>query len=231
MRSRPVMPVTRRRSRSAGALVPPLALTAVLLAGCGGSISPGAAATVDGTTITMAQADRTADVLCEVSLFSAAQSGGGSTIDNADVRRQAVSELVSGVVAREVAAREGIRVPRSAYVFTGEQRAQVEQALPDVDVDEAVRVLEAGQRTYAIAEKLGEAATGQRADDTNAQQLQQAGRSVLADALRKADVSIDPRFGLGDDGQQMAATGSLSVPAAADTRDRPLIAPATQRCS
>ncbi len=219
------MPVTRRRSRSAGPLVPTLVLSAVLLAGCGGSISPGAAATVDGTTITMAQADRTADVLCEVSLFSAAQSGGGSTIDNADVRRQAVSELVSGVVAREVAAREGIRVPRSAYVFTGEQ------ALPDVDVDEAVRVLESGQRTYAIAEKLGEAATGQRADDTNAQQLQQAGRSVLADALRKADVSIDPRFGLGDDGQQVAATGSLSVPAAADTRDRPLIAPATQRCS
>ncbi len=225
------MPVTRRRPRSAGPLVPTLALSAVLLAGGGGSISPGAAATVDGTTITMAQADRTADVLCEVSLFSAAQSGGGSTIDNADVRRQAVSELVSGVVAREVAAREGIRVPRSAYVFTGEQRAQVEQALPDVDVDEAVRVLEAGQRTYAIAEKLGEAATGQRADDTNAQQLQQAGRSVLADALRKADVSIDPRLGLGDDGQQVAATGSLSVPAAADTRDRPLIAPATQRCS
>lgn len=224
---RSVIPVTRRSVRAAGVT----ALSAVLLAGCGGGTSPGAAATVDGTTITMGQADRTAAVFCEVSLFSAAQSGGGTTIDNADVRRQAVSELVTGVVAREVAERRDLQVPRSAYVFTREQRAQVAQAIPAVDVDEAVRVLESGQRTYAIAERLGETATGQQADDTNAAQLQEAGRAVLADALKKADVRIDPRFGLGDDGRQVAATGSLSVAAPADARDRLLVAPATQRCS
>lgn len=222
MRLRPVIPVTSK--------VVPVVLAGLLLAGCGGSISPGAAAVVDGTTISMDRADRTAAVFCQVSLFSSAQAGGG-TVDNADVRRQAVTELVSGVVAAEVAEREGIAISPSDYEFTRAERDQVEQALPDVDVDEAVSVLEDGQRTYAIAEKLGVAATGEQVTEQNAGEIQQAGRAVLADAVREADVFIDPRFGLGDDGQQVAASGSLSVSSDVRGEDAPLVAPATQRCS
>lgn len=207
-----------------------LVVSALLLSGCSASMSPGAAAVVDGTTISMKEADRTAKVYCQVALFSSAQAG-GSTVQNADVRRQAVSELVNGVVAREVAEREGLRIPRSAYVFTNEQRDQVAQALPDVDVDEAVRVLEAGQRTYAIAERLGETATGEKVTDANATDIQDTGRSVLAEALKRADVSIDPRFGLGDDGSQVAASGSLSVASTVLGEDQSLTEPATQRCS
>jgi hypothetical protein len=221
------MPVTHRRAGAAASA----ALAALLLTGCSASTSPGAAAVVDGTTISMDQADETAEVYCQVSLFSSAQTGGATTIDNADVRRQAVSELVSAVVAQDVAEREDLRIPRSAYVFTREQRAQVAQALPDLDLDEVVRVLEDGQRTYAIAERLGEAATGQQVTEQNAAQVQEAGRAVLADAVRRADVSIDPRFGLGSDGRQVATSGSLSVASSADAQERALSAPATQRCS
>lgn len=222
MRLRPVIPVTSK--------VVPAVLAGFLLAGCGGSISPGAAAVVDGTTISMDQADRAAVVFCQVSLFSSAQAGGG-TVDNADVRRQAVAELVSGAVAEELAEREDIMISPSDYEFTRAQRDQVAQALPDVDLDEAVRVLEAGQRTYAIAERLGVAETGEQVTPQNEGDVQQAGRAVLADAVKAADVSIDPRFGLGDDGQQVAATGSLSVSSDVLNEDAQLVAPATQRCS
>lgn len=218
-----MIPVTR----AVGGVV----LAGLLLSGCAASMSPGSAAVVDGTTISMDEADRTAAVYCEVALFSSAQSGAGGTVDNADVRRQAVSELVTGVVAEAVAERQELDVPRSAYVFTREQRDQVAEALPDVDVDEAVRVLEAGQRTYAIAERLGEIATGEETTEENASDIQEAGRAVLADALREADVSIDPRFGLGDDATQVATSGSLSVSSDVLEEDVPLVAPATQRCS
>lgn len=221
------MPVTRSDVRAIGAAV----LVGLLLTGCSASMSPGDAAVVSGTPISMDRADETAEVYCRVSLLSRAQAGAGASIDNAEVRRQAVSELVSGAVARMVAEREGIHVPPSAYVFTREQRSQVGRALPDADVDQVVRVLEDGQRTYAIAERLGEAATGQQVTQQNAAQVQEAGRAVLADALKQADVTIDPRFGLGRDGRQVATTGSLSARATATAPDRPATVPATQRCS
>ncbi len=217
-----MIPVTR----AAGAA----ALAGLLLAGCSGSISPGAAAVVDGTTVSMEEADRTAAVYCEVALFSSAQAGGG-TVDNADVRRQAVTELVSAIVADEVARREGLRIPRSAYEFTRAQREQVAQALPRADLDEVVRVLQDGQRTFAIAERLGERETGQTVTQQNAEDVQQAGRAVLSEAIAAADVHIDPRFGLGSDGQQVADTGSLSVSSDVLNEDAPRTAPATQRCS
>lgn len=216
MRLRPVIVVT------------PLLAAGLLLAGCGG-ISPGSAAVVDGTTISMDEADRAADVFCQTSLLSAAQQGG--TVDNGQLRRGVVSELVTGVVAREVARRDSIDVPRTAWVFTDEQRDQVAQALPKADLDTVVDVLQDSQYTYAVAERIGERETGEKVTDQNAAQLQDAGRAVLAKAVTDADVRIDPRFGLGRDGQEVAQTGSLSV-ASADLADSaPLSLPATQRCS
>lgn len=200
------------------------------LAGCSASMSPGSAAEVDGTTISLADADRTADVFCQVALFSASQQGGGA-VSNADARRQAVSELVSRVVARELAERENLEIADSDWRFGAEQRAQVEQALPDADVDEVVDVLEQGQYTYEVALRLGEEATGQEATEANAADVQDAGRQVLAEAVDDADVSIDPRFGLGDDGRQVAETGSLSVSPDALTGGAPAALPATQTCA
>lgn len=217
-----MIPVTR----AAGAA----ALAGLLLAGCSSSMAPGAAAVVDGTTVSLDEADRTAAVYCQVAVFSSAQAGGG-TVDNADVRRQAVTELVSGIVADDVARAEGLRIPRSAWEFTRAQRRQVAEALPGADLDEVVRVLEEGQRTFAIAERLGERETGQTVTEENAQSIQQAGREVLSRAIADADVHIDPRFGLGDDGQQVADTGSLSVSSDVLNEDAPVSAPETQRCS
>lgn len=199
------------------------------LAGCSASMSPGAAARVDGTTISLADADRAADVFCQVALFSASQQGGGQ-VSNADARRQAVVELVSQVVAKEVAEREGLDIADSDWRFGADQRAQVEQALPDADTDEVVDVLEQGQYTYEVVLRLGEKATGEEATEANAAQLQEAGREVLMEAVAAADVTIDPRFGLGDDAQQVAQTGSLSVSSAdLDAAPKPL--PATQTCA
>ena len=199
----------------------------VLLAGCSGSVHPGSAAVVDGTSVSFSEADRYAAVFCELTLLQAQQQGQDS-VDNALVRRQAVAELVAGVVATDLAEREGITVPRGAYAFTADQRAQAEQALPDADIDRVVEVLEAGQRTFAIAQVLGERETGQTADETNADQLQQVGREILAQAVADADVDVDPRFGLDDTAQQVATSGSLSVPA--DPEAVPA-APATSQCS
>ena len=199
------------------------------LAGCSASMSPGAAARVDGTTISFEETDRAADVFCQVALFSASQQGGGQ-VSNADARRQAVVELVSRLVAEDVAEREGMDIADSDWRFDAEQRAQVAEALPDADTDEVVDVLEQGQYTYEVTVRLGAQATGEEVTEANAAELQAAGRGVLTEAVAAADVTIDPRFGLGDDGQQVAQTGSLSV-SSADLDAAPKALPATQTCA
>ena len=200
---------------------------AVVLTGCGQD-RPGAAAVVDGTTITMREADRTAEVFCKVSLLQAQQQG-VADVDNAEVRRQAVSELVTAEIADDVARREGIAIRRSDYAFTAAERDQVAESLPGVDLDTVIEVLEASQRTFAIAEALGERATGEQATEANAADVQQAGRTVLAAAQDDADVRIDPRFGLSDEGEQIDRT--LSVSADVLGEDEPASVPATQRCA
>lgn len=219
-------------TRRVGSVTSRLAAAAVLLGGltgCADGLRPGAAAIVDGSVISMSRADDAAAVYCQVAVYSAQQQS-AEPLGSADVRRQAVSELIAARVADDLAEQEGLRIPASAWRFDREQRRQVLGALPNADPDLAVDVLEEGQRTYAIAQALGERATGEEATAANADELQAAGREVIAEAIAAADVAVDPRFGLGDDGAQRASTGSLSVAGGALDDAGADVVPSTQQC-
>ncbi len=200
----------------------------VVLAGCG-SVHPGAAAVVGDTTISMERADDVATVYCRLTVLSA---GEGTPVDNADVRRQAVTDLVAGIVAREMAEEAGVTVNPSSYEITPAQRKEIAQAFPDDQLDTVVEAITDSQRTYAIAEQLG----AREVDDPNAQaqQLREQGVQMIRAELARRDVRFDPRFGISGDGSQKAATGSLSVPveAPAETPESEQEGlPATQQCS
>jgi hypothetical protein len=200
--------------------------TALLLAGCGSSVHPGAAAVIGDTTISMGRLDDTATVYCKLALLSAPE---GTPISNADVRRQAVTDLVFGVIARDLAAERDIRVRPTSYELKPDQRQEIAAAFPRDEVDQVIDVIVDSQRTFAIAQLLGE----QRVDDPGADpaQVRTEGFALIQSEVARRDVRFDPRFGIGRDGIQEAPTGSLSVPVqASDAPDEKRL-PATQQCS
>jgi hypothetical protein len=202
-----------------------LAVVALLLAGCGSSVHPGAAAVIGDTTISMGRLDDTARVYCRLALLSAPE---GTPISNADVRRQAVTDLVFGVVARDLADEKGLRPRPTSYELKPDQRAEVAAAFPGDEIDQIVDVIVDSQRTFAIAELLGEQRVG--TPDADPAQVRTEGFALIQSELARRDVRFDPRFGIGRDGLQNAPTGSLSVPAKKDAPDDKEL-PATQRCS
>ena len=200
------------------------AAVALLLAGCG-SVHPGAAAVVGDTTISMGQADDIAAVYCKLALVTAPE---GTPISNADVRRQAVTDLVVGVVAREMADEANVKPNPSTYEVTPAQREEVAQSVADDDLDPVIDAINASQHTFAIAELLG----AQQIDDpdADAEQLRQEGLQLIQAEVARRDVRFDPRFGIARDGTQKAATGSLSVPVEAPDPSQEGL-PATQQCA
>jgi hypothetical protein len=199
------------------------AAVALLLAGCG-SVHPGAAAVVGDTSIPMSRADDVASVYCRLALLS---SGPDTPVPNADVRRQAVTDLVVGVVAREMAQEAKVTPNPSSYEITPAQRKDIAKSFPDDQIDLVVETINDALRTYAIAELLGAKKISD--PDAEAEQLRNRGLVLIQAEIARRDVRFDPRFGIARNGRQSAPTGSLSVPVKAPADDQKGL-PATQQC-
>jgi hypothetical protein len=206
-----------------------LALAGLTLAACG-NIHPGAAAVVDDQTISMNTLDKSAEAYCALSL-QAAQ--GATPPDNADVRRDTVTMLVTLVVGRRLAEEQGFTPKPSTYELTGEQEDQVAKVFSKRDdVDEINKLIEKSQELSAISIALGEKSTGQTRTEANASQLAEVGQGEITKAFKDNDVKFAPRFGLsGTGGKKAATTGSLSVAPTDLGDDKPDQLPAAQRCT
>lgn len=202
-----------------------VAVAAVLLTGCG-SVHPGAAAVVDDDVISMHDADDTAQVYCSLTLLQGTQ---GQRPSNADIRREAVRDLVIGVVARHLAQKDDIDVSPSAFQITPAQRQQLAKAFPAGQLESAIETIEHTQQTYAIVQELGKRSPDVPATDDEAA-VQDAGLKVVQAEMAKHDISYDPRFGLKADGDDRSDPTPLSVsPNALDDNMEGL--PATQQCA
>ncbi len=204
-----------------------LILPVLVLAACG-TTRPGAAAIVDGEEISQTSADETAQVFCRINLLSAQQQG-VEELSNAEIRREAIRQMVLGVAADRVAERDDLSIPSSLTTLSTEDRAQAVRAVRGLDRDTVIRVLEDSQRLYAIVTALGERQLGEKVDEKNQQQVQEAGRALVEAELKKLTVRYAPRYGLDADGTQEARTGSLST--TIETADSSAKLPDTQRCA
>ena len=187
---------------------------------------------VDDQTISMKSLDKAAKAYCTLTLASS-QGQGATPPDNADIRRQAVTTLVSLIVARKVAEEEGIKPKPSDYELTKDQEAQVAKAFPKEDnLDEINKLIEQSQELSAISLALGEKITGQAPTAENEAQVGAAGQAEITKAFKDNDVKFAPRFGLSNSGKDTAATtGSLSVAPADLGEDEPNQLPKAQRCT
>ncbi len=206
-----------------------LAVAALSLGACA-NVHPGSAAVVDGESISMRTLDDTAVAYCTLTADSAKQQGIQS-VDNADVRRQAIVGLVSVAVARDVAEREDLTIEPSAYELDAQQRQSLESAFPDGDVDALQQAIQDSREVSAIATALAVKQTGEQPTPENEAQLAEMGQNTILGAFADSDVKFAPRFGLSPSGEQRADTGSLSVASVDLEAPTAEDLPVTQRCS
>ena len=204
-----------------------LVLAGLTLAACG-NVHPGAAAVVDDQTISMKSVDKSAKALCTIALANPQRT---AAISNADIRRQAVSTLVSLVVARKLADKEGITPKPADYELTNDQEGQVAKAFPkEKNLGEVTKLIEQDRELQTISLAMGQKVTGQVPTPDNAAQLGAAGQAEITKAFKDNDVEFAPRFGLSNTSAKViTSTGSLSVTKAAEAKPDQL--PAAQRCS
>ncbi|MBC7631230.1 hypothetical protein [Aeromicrobium sp.] len=206
-----------------------LGLVGLSLAACG-NVHPGDAAVVDGRSISMESLDRTAEAYCTLTVGAGAAQG-APAVSNSDVRRQAVTALVSIVVARKLSKSEAVVVNPASYELTTAQQDQIAKAFPKENLARLGRAIEESQEVAAIAVALAEKSTGEKRTAANETQLAQTGQAQILKAFKANDVRFAPRFGLSQSARPSAGSGSLS--AASSTTNVPTgdALPVAQRCS
>lgn len=191
-----------------------LAALSLLLAGCGAG-QPGAAAVVEGRTISVAEVDEAAEIICRLTL---AQQPGAS-LPSVEVRGQALAELALAEVADRVAEEEGITVRTGDVRLVEAQRVELEREFPGLDSATTADLLETSRRTGAIAEQLGAVETGEEPTATNVAQLRQVGRAELVRLLEESDVELSPRFAASPLAEAARIPAPLAVGASATPED------------
>jgi len=185
-----------------------LLVAAFALAACG-SIHPGAAAVVDGDTISMRTLDRTADAMCVVQARTQQQT---QPIDNAQVKRDAAVLLVLEKASAATVRDEGIAVDPKLAAVPGDAEASIRKAF-GAHADDVLALVKDQQRVYAELIAIGSDSTGQTPNADILDPLARAGQQIVAARYDDLDVSFAPRLGLSKKGAATGGVGSLSVSA------------------
>lgn len=192
-----------------------LALTAC------GDVSPGAAATLDGTTISRETVDDMAQAVCTAEVTYAQLADQPMQPTPTSIYRElTLGLLINEQLALDVADRLEIDVPPSSY--QAGQDAGLEglfEALPSSALEPFQDYVESYNRLQALYAAIG-AETGDASSDVP-QAATEAGRAYVARYAERQDIDVDPRFGEFTDGQVAGGSGSLSVPVEAAAGLRP----------
>ncbi len=199
----------------------------LLLTGCA-DVHPGVAAKVGDDTITMATVDQAADDLCT---GLRPQLGTGQTpasVTMGRLRSNIVQTMVTRQVAEQVAADLDVSTGpsyddavNSAKTSVANLPAEVRQTLIDLQT--------AGPYVTDVltaAAKKQLAAAGNTSPTDEQVNLQATG--LLAGYMKKADISIDPRFGLDADLGTTDTTVSFAASSVAKTAAKAVSSEATQ---
>ncbi len=198
---------TRSFRRYAVAALSVAALAAV--SGCGTDVHPGQAAVVDGTRISMSDADSFSDDFCE--LYRPILKQQKSALSMSTVRALALDVLVRDELVHQYAEDRGWTPPAS-YRKAVRRHRRPGGAVPDRrrrrgDLPHGPR----GRGVRQLGLRQGRRG-GSAPAVTRRPRSTRAARSSPTYAA-DADVTLDPRFGtVSPEGQYFPSTGGLSVP-------------------
>jgi len=182
------------------------------LTGCG-DVAPGAAATVDGTRISLETVDDMAQAVCSAEVTYAEEFGDQpmQPTPTSVFRNTTLTLLINEQLALEVAGKLDLDVPPSSY--QAGQSAGLDElldALPSSAVEPFEDYVASFSRLDALYAAIGAESGETTGDDPGAGV--EAGRAYVATYADKQDIEVDPRFGRFESGQVAGGSGSLSVP-------------------
>jgi SurA N-terminal domain len=199
----------RTRSVRRAPLVALAAIAALTLGGCG-TVPPGAAAVVDGTTIPRDDVTQLAEAQC-AGIRQAAQEGQQS---QASPRKQLVQQALGLLMDIELSLKYGESEdvsPRSPQVAaTYDQIDPLIQALPEKHRDFMEDTFHRWAEGRDVLTQVGQRATGEEANAENAEALLNAGYQERESWLKTVEVDTDPRFGPTDVGWPGGSDPSVS---------------------
>jgi hypothetical protein len=197
------------RGRVAGtALVVAAGLT---LTGCG-DVSPGAAATVDGTAIARDTVDEIAQSVCTAEVeYAALTEQQFQPRPTSAYRDDVLSLLVNEQLALEAVDELGLDVPPSSYeAGDNPELSDLFEQLPSSQLEPFQDYLTAYSRLQALYVAIGSETGESGGDDPQAALTD--GQAYVAEYAEERDIELDPRFGDFRGGQVVGGSGSVSVP-------------------
>ena len=197
-----------------------VAAAALVLAGCG-DVSPGAAATVDGTSIALDTVDDIATSVCTAEKTYAGLNDQQYTPRPTSLYRDSVlSLLVNERLAQEAADDLDLDVPPSSYeAGDNAELSDLLDKLPSSDLEPFQDYLDSYSRLQALYVAIGEE-TGET-DSDDPQAALSAGQDYVTKFADERDIELDPRFGDFSGGQVAGGSGSVSVPVDGGSGDPP----------
>jgi hypothetical protein len=206
---------------------------ALLLTSCGGN-APGVAATVEGDRITDQKVDEFAQVLCALGGLPGTEAG----TPTRTARFNSLQILISNELAADVADVEDVDQTGVAQAVESLNagRETVPEEVRDTFDEVVVEFATAQQAILELGRESLSAEGGDTADDNAAFA---EGDRLRSEYAAEADIEVDPRFGVVEDGVVTPSDGSLSVPVsdlavqgAAEQVEDGFVAqlPATQKC-
>lgn len=188
-------------------LVPGAAAAAagLMLSACGDGVAPGVAAELDGETITTAEVDDLATVICAI------DKGAGQPGKPMSAQRSlALTVLLNIEVGRQVGDVE--QVPQQQVNEALQAASQAREFVPDDLRDYFDEVIRESARSAIAVNTLAAANVTDPGGQPDPAVVQQEAGRLQQDYLEDNPVEVDPRFGEYRDGQVVSGDGSLSIP-------------------
>lgn len=189
--------------------VPAVAAALLLLAGCGGDVSPGTASVVNGTTITTSQVNELTDAQC-AGVALAAKSQQAQAGSRKQIARGALSLLIDTQLNLDFAKTLGLDPNPTTEALIYSRVDPLIQALPKKDRAVTEQVFHRWAKARDLMTQVGAIATGQAVTADNEDTILNAGYAKRQSWLKDIKVETDPIYGPTKEGFPGAGDGSVS---------------------
>jgi hypothetical protein len=209
--------VSKTRLKSTLRSVGALALSGLVLTGCGSSARPGVAVEVGNESISTSTVDSTSAHLC-TALGDQFKSN-GTVVPMGFIRQGVVQLLTLSSTAEQIADEYGVE-PGQAYQREVAQREATAQSFPEEVRADYVEVMSANALASDILNQVGRIELeDQGVADPTVEQITQAGTDVFSSWPDQNGVEIDPRYGVEmKDGTLTPVDTNLSVAVGEDAK-------------
>lgn len=196
------------------------AAAVMALSGCG--FTPGAAAVVDGETITTEEVDEAAQALCAANIAGAEARGQTApALASRGARQGALQVLIETELTHQFAAARGVEPNQQQVSQVMAANAAGLAMIPEAEREAFRELLRGFAESQALLLEIGRNALAEQGNPnpTDEEATAEALRLRQQWAAEHAEVQVAPKYGEYQDGTLTPGSGSLSIPVSERARE------------